>query len=1126
MPLTPQGRYALKSVPAPPSAYSQPSSQSVSQLVTRLISQSLPQSDSARMSQSGSHPLPQPESSSPSCMDVLTSALARPFICATALQANRVEESPIDDILGPFAPERYMSLPPGSRAAGRALITVALAKGLSEARTLETVRRDTMLSSKSDDFGKQSGHREALENNSWFEEISATILGKPLSFQSEIETSPVTRLSPPNVLPSAFTELPLLSYDSSDEFSDDQSETPLPHSASGSKCLENSTESPYSSSFSKARHDTNIEIGMIDDDNLTAPLVAASEMEVPLSSDVLNAGHKVSRRGEHLPKNLHEPFLANEGSIYTSSVNSKSRLTLDVVLVFDDESNKVSIDWHEKVAEEHPPLHASGPLSHSRSVPPFVSGSVGVGRTEPLSMEKHCNIRENAPKTLLEILLAGNDQDCRGAAVSDEPEVKTVPKNLTNTLDDQVDKPDVIILDEDDDDPPRPLKKRRSKIPASHKTPPIVSIEKRRAELRRKVESRSDFEIGVNVSPSTPSPFSQKLRSQNSVRTAKRILRRSSSPELGLDSGARSKRSRQRASYGQTASGNNSSSDRVENCNRRKADISRGEPRTSSPRDDPTEEVEGTLIIKPERSSSHTSPRASRTKHGMTGVQTRSNTRSQKGLISKSLVELESSESDDELAVDEEIIETGSDKASNAQVTKPDANFVGEAEKASGPGSLVGDKCHESKLSEGTKVRQKVRTVGMLNLVPNFGKTGSTSNASAESKKVEILQGDEIRMKNNEESGKDAEGTSNVTQNILRGLDELRLKIGRENAAGGADDLMWRDEVLKADRLAHGEDSDSSDLLELSNVGSVLDDEEILPIVRGLLRPCKEDGLSLDEIQDGLDVDSETTHYHRLMRNAPEYTPDVVSFGTQFAKHIFSNRSFAWNMKRFGVDSDNAQPAPNTSSQSPSLDEDKSRRAPEVLPESNGAHIPDSVGAVPESPGIGAVQTKVASTGNNPVGPNRRVTRSQKAHLAKPILISNSSGESEEDEEVEKSSESDTLEEQLVSRLRSKRSRIQAKTRIQRAKDLQNRVCGDFQQSMTTEGKKLVLRWASRDFSWFDSGKDSAEIMVQTGHAECPKCDNDPMVPSGSCESTLLIRLNKDMSWRKVRRLRHRHRAL
>lgn len=87
------------------------------------------------------------------------------------------------------------------------------------------------------------------------------------------------------------------------------------------------------------------------------------EMETALSSDLLmNAGQKVTGHRQHSTKDPSKTFLATEGNTHTGSVNSKSRLTLDVVLVFDEKSNKVSIDRHEKMAEEHPQMRTPGSL--------------------------------------------------------------------------------------------------------------------------------------------------------------------------------------------------------------------------------------------------------------------------------------------------------------------------------------------------------------------------------------------------------------------------------------------------------------------------------------------------------------------------------------------------------------------------------------------------------------------------------------------------------------------------------------------------------------------------------------------------------------------------------------------
>eukprot|EP00737_Agarophyton_chilense_P002314 gb/GEZJ01002626.1/.p1 GENE.gb/GEZJ01002626.1/~~gb/GEZJ01002626.1/.p1 ORF type:complete len:1013 (+),score=151.35 gb/GEZJ01002626.1/:263-3040(+) len=104
----------------------------------------------------------------------------------------------------------------------------------------------------------------------------------------------------------------------------------------------------------------------------------------------------------------------------------------------------------------------------------------------------------------------------------------------------------------------------------------------------------------------------------------------------------------------------------------------------------------------------------------------------------------------------------------------------------------------------------------------------------------------------------------------------------------------------------------------------------------------------------------------------------------------------------------------------------------------------------------------------------------------------------------------------------SKRSRREARSRASKARELQGRVCGDLLPTMTFEARRRVLRWAERDFTWFDAGCDFMEIVAARSSKRCNRC-NMPEDDDLMCEESILLKLWKDMSWRKVRRMRHRH---
>lgn len=107
----------------------------------------------------------------------------------------------------------------------------------------------------------------------------------------------------------------------------------------------------------------------------------------------------------------------------------------------------------------------------------------------------------------------------------------------------------------------------------------------------------------------------------------------------------------------------------------------------------------------------------------------------------------------------------------------------------------------------------------------------------------------------------------------------------------------------------------------------------------------------------------------------------------------------------------------------------------------------------------------------------------------------------------------------------SKRARTHAKSRATRAKELQNRVCGDMIHTMSNDSKRKVLKWAERDFSWFTGDVDVMEVVANRTSKSCPKCAKSSS-GDGACEESILLKLWKDMSWRKVRRMRHRAQGL
>lgn len=105
----------------------------------------------------------------------------------------------------------------------------------------------------------------------------------------------------------------------------------------------------------------------------------------------------------------------------------------------------------------------------------------------------------------------------------------------------------------------------------------------------------------------------------------------------------------------------------------------------------------------------------------------------------------------------------------------------------------------------------------------------------------------------------------------------------------------------------------------------------------------------------------------------------------------------------------------------------------------------------------------------------------------------------------------------------TRRMRLKAKAKAMRARELQTRVCGDLLPSMEPEAKRRVLRWAEKDFTWFNDGADMMEIVGSKSLKPCSQCNS---VAGNSdypgCEESILLKLWTNMTWRKVRRMRHR----
>ena len=99
-------------------------------------------------------------------------------------------------------------------------------------------------------------------------------------------------------------------------------------------------------------------------------------------------------------------------------------------------------------------------------------------------------------------------------------------------------------------------------------------------------------------------------------------------------------------------------------------------------------------------------------------------------------------------------------------------------------------------------------------------------------------------------------------------------------------------------------------------------------------------------------------------------------------------------------------------------------------------------------------------------------------------------------------------------------SKVDHESEHTKAIGLQQRVCGNLFESMSAADQEKVGRWALRDFSDFLGTDDIMEVTLNVKSVNCERCGTTDAV-TGMCEESIVLKLWKDMTWRKVRRLRH-----
>lgn len=296
--------------------------------------------------------------------------------------------------------------------------------------------------------------------------------------------------------------------------------------------------------------------------------------------------------------------------------------------------------------------------------------------------------------------------------------------------------------------------------------------------------------------------------------------------------------------------------------------------------------------------------------------------------------------------------------------------------------------------------------------------------------------------------------------------------VGLEDSNGGVEKgpVLWDRDIRRVEAMLNCHDTGSPELSSSEEEANLAPFGERIPILRRLLKPVHEGRRCIFEI-DQFDEHEEMMQFYKETQNDPPYRPDSKSPGTQFMLECWEKTKAG----RYG-------------------------RGDDI-----GWSTEENLGGGVFTGG----NTTVTIAGDSDA---ERMSSGSKGSKE------SSDGSSERSERSE-SSEEEGYEESFQGG--SKRSRSHARSRASKARELQWRVCGELLATMVSEAKRRVLRWAERDFTWFDAGTDVMEIVASRASKPCSKCDVAGE-EGENCEESILLKLWKDMSWRKVRRMRHR----
>lgn len=303
---------------------------------------------------------------------------------------------------------------------------------------------------------------------------------------------------------------------------------------------------------------------------------------------------------------------------------------------------------------------------------------------------------------------------------------------------------------------------------------------------------------------------------------------------------------------------------------------------------------------------------------------------------------------------------------------------------------------------------------------------------------------------------------------------EIEPEKPKETSNQGSQ-YKWERQIAGIEKVIATNDTGSPSLSSAEDdiEGEML--SESIPTLGRLMEPVRDGDRCLVECDQYIEHDA-MMQFYRDTRNDPPYAPDAKSSGTEYQLEIWRQRQ-ARSRLRFSA------PDPDEELEGDGFED----RAPLA---SNG----------------------IGGAGGTGTGGERSRISSGSRESSEGSSVRSDSSDGEDDGGVEING--------------GKGHRSGRSSRAVRARELQSRVCGDLLTSMSAEAKRRVLRWAEKDYSWFDDGTEMMEIVASRIVKACPLCDSIDGKYREHCEESILLKLWTNMTWRKVRRMRHRVRGV